>query len=366
MSYIYNNEDWPHFTWDAARVVPPLSAARYKQGLLLGKMQDLSYQLKSEATLTALTEETVKSSAIEGEELNPESVRSSLARRLGLEAGGTRPADRDVEGIVEMMLDATQKYALPLTKERLFGWHAALFPTGRSGMRRIVTGAWRTGAMEVVSGLEGREKVHFEGPGPEALGPEMKTFLTWYEDRTTETEPLIKAGLAHLYFVTIHPFEDGNGRIARAITEMSLARIEDSAQRFYSRSSEIREERKGYYAILESTQKGGMDVTGWLLWFLDCLARAIDRANELTSGVLAKEAFWRHLRGKAIEVSERQKKVINRLLDGFAGKLTTEKWGRLARVSHDTALRDIRDLIKKGILRQEEAGGRSTAYTLVV
>jgi Fic family protein len=366
MSYIYQSEDWPRFTWDADRLVSHLSAARYKQGLLLGKMRDLGHQLKSEATLAALTEETVKSSAIEGEELNPESVRSLLARRMGLEAGGTRPVDRNVEGIVEMMLDATQKYALPLTEERLFGWHAALFATGRSGMRKITTGAWRTGGMEVVSGPEGREKVHFEAPGPKAVGSEMKTFLTWYEDRTTVTEPLIKAGLAHLYFVTIHPFEDGNGRIARAITEMSLARLEDSAQRFYSMSSQIREERKDYYGILESKQKGGMDVTEWLVWFLDCLARAIDRANELTAGVLAKEVFWRHLREKSIEVSERQKKIINRLLDGFEGKLTTEKWGKLARVSHDTALRDIQDLIRKGILRQEEAGGRSTAYTVVL
>jgi Fic family protein len=364
MTYIYKHEDWPHFTWNADRLVPPLSAARYKQGLLLGKMQDLGYQLKSEATLAALTEETVKSSAIEGEELNPESVRSSLARRMGLEAAGTRAADRHVEGIVEMMLDATQNYAKPLTVDRLFGWHAALFPTGRSGMRKITTTAWRTGRMEVVSGPEGRQKVHFEAPGPEAVDGEMNAFLTWFDDPKTEMEPLIKAGLAHLYFVTIHPFEDGNGRIARAIAEMSLARLEDSAQRFYSMSSQIREERKDYYATLESTQKGGMDVTEWLVWFLDCLARAIDRTNELTAGVLAKEAFWRHLNQKSIEVSERQRKIINQLLDGFEGKLTTEKWGKIGKVSHDTALRDIQDLIKQGILRQAEGGGRSTAYAL--
>ena len=365
MAYIYKRKDWPHFTWDADRLVPHLSAARYKQGLMLGKMQDLGYQLKSEATLAALTEETVKSSAIEGEEIDPESVRSSLARRMGLEAGGTRAADRYVEGIVEMMLDATQNYAKPLTQGRLFGWHAALFPTGRSGMRKITTGAWRPSGMEVVSGLGEREKVHFEAPGSEAVSDEMKTFLAWFEDPKTGTEPLVKAGLAHLYFVTIHPFEDGNGRIARAITEMSLARLEDSAQRFYSLSSQIREERKNYYAILESTQKDGMDVTEWLVWFLDCLARAIDRASELTAGVLAKEAFWRRLKHKPREVSERQRKIINRLLDGFEGKLTTEKWAKLVKVSHDTALRDIQDLIKKGILRQEESGGRSTAYRLV-
>jgi len=365
MRYLYINKDWPRFTWDAKRLVPYLSAARYKQGLLLGKMQDLGYQLKKEATLAALTEETVKSSAIEGEELNPESVRSSLARHMGLEAAGTRPVDRNVEGIVEMMLDATEKYASPLTEERLFGWHASLFPAGRSGMRKITTGAWRTGQMEVVSGPMGKEKTHFKAPGPEAVGREMKAFLTWYEDKAAGIEPLIKAGLAHLYFVTIHPFEDGNGRIARAITEMSLARMEDSAQRFYSMSSQIREERNGYYKILESTQKGRMDVTEWLGWFLDSLARAIDKATKLTSSVLAKEVFWRHLKQRSVDLSERQRKIINRLLEGFEAKLTTEKWAKLAKSSHDTALRDIQDLIRKGILKQEEGGGRSTAYTLV-
>src|SRR5258706_3246976 len=365
MTYLYQKKDWPRFAWNADRIVSHLSAARYEQGLLLGKMQDLGYQLKKEATLAALTEETVKSSAIEGEELNPESVRSSLARRMGLEAAGARSADRNVESIVEMMLDATQEYASPLTKERIFSWHAALFPTGRSGMRKIKTGAWRTGGMEVVSGPEGKQEIHFEAPGAEAVEHEMKAFLTWYEDNATGTEPLIKAGLAHLYFVTIHPFEDGNGRIARAITEMSLARLEDSAQRFYSMSSQIREERKGYYQILESTQKGRMDITKWLVWFLDCLGRDIGKANQLTAGVLAKDVFWRHLKQKSIEVSERQKKILNQLLHGFEGKLTTAKWGKLAKISHDTALRDIQDLIDKGILKQEEGGGRRTAYALV-
>jgi Fic family protein len=285
---------------------------------------------------------------------------------MGLEAPGSSPVDRNVEGIVEMMLDATQNYSLPLTEERLFGWHGALFPTGRSGMRKITTGAWRTGGMEVVSGPIGKEKVHFEAPGPKEVGREMKAFLTWYEGREPGTEGLITAGLVHLYFVTVHPFEDGNGRIARAITEMSLARLEDSAQRFYSMSSQIREERKAYYEILESTQKRGMGVTEWLVWFLDCLARAIDKATQLTAAVLAKEAFWRRLKEKSTELSERQKRIINRLLDGFEGKLTTEKWAKLAKVSHDTALRDIQDLIRKGILTQEESGGRSTAYRLIL
>ena len=328
-------------------------------------MQDLGYPLRTEATLAALTEETVKSSAIEGEELNPESVRSSLAHRMGLKEAGTRGVDRNVEGIVEMMLDATQKHTQPLTEERLFGWHAALFPTGRSGMRKITTGAWRTGGMEVISGAEGREKVHFEAPGPKAVGREMKAFLSWFEGRNSGTEPLIKAGLGHLYLVTIHPFEDGNGRIARAITEMSLARIENSAQRFYSMSSQIREERKAYYEILESTQKSGMDVTEWLVWFLDCLAHAIDTANDLTASVLNKDAFWRGLKQRSINLGERQKTIINQVLDGFEGKLTTEKWAKIAKTSHDTALRDIQDLISKGILRLETSGGRSTAYALI-
>lgn len=364
MTYIYSSADWPRFAWNPEVVVPHLSATRYEQGLLLGRMKGLGYQLKNEATLAALTEETVKSSAIEGEELNPESVRSSLARRMGLEAAGTRPADRNVEGVVEMMLDATQHYATPLTEERIFGWHAALFPTGRSGMRKIKTAGWREGPMEVVSGPEGKEKVHFEGPEAKHVEPEMKRFLAWYEDKNAVSELLIKTALGHLYFVTIHPLEDGNGRIARAITEMSLARLEESAQRFYSMSSQIREERKAYYAILESTQKGGMDITEWLVWFLDCLGRAIAKAKGLTAAVLEKDVFWRHLKEASIEVSERQKNIINMLLDGFEGKLTTEKWGKLAKTSHDTALRDIQDLIEKQILKQDKAGGRSTAYVL--
>lgn len=365
MGYIYMLDGWPRLTWDAGRLVTPLSNTRYEQGMLLGRMKDLGHQLKKEATLNALTEETVKSSAIEGEELNPESVRSSLARRMGLKAAGTHPADRNVEGIVEMTLDATQHYDSPLTGERVFAWHAALYPTGRSGMRKIKTGAWREGGMEAVSGPEGKQKVHFEAPAADQLEAEMKRFLAWFEDKKAVSEPLIKTGLAHLYFVTIHPFEDGNGRIARAITEMSLSRLEESAQRFYSMSSQIREERKAYYAILESTQKGSLDVTEWLVWFLDCLGRAIARAKTLTAAVLEKDAFWRRLKEENVEVSERQREIINRLLDGFEGKLTTEKWAKLTKVSHDTALRDIQDLIRKGILAQEISGGRSTAYRLV-
>jgi Fic family protein len=365
MSYIHETEGWPHFTWQVDSLFAPLSVARYQQGLLLGKMRVLGYPLQKEATLAALTEETVKSSAIEGAVLNPESVRSSIARRMGLSVAGAPSGDRNIEGIVEMMLDATQKYAAPLTDERLFGWNGALFPSGRSGIYKIRTAAWREGGMQVVSGGEGNEKVHFEAPVAERVGPEMAAFLNWFNSGE-EIEPLIKAGLAHLYFVTIHPFADGNGRIARAVTEMSLARLENSAQRFYSMSSQIREERRSYYQILENTQKGGMDVTEWLNWFLGCLNRTIEKANMPTGGVLEKEAFWRRVKQESIVVSDRQKKIVNLLLDGFEGKLTTEKWAKLTKSSHDTALRDIQDLIGKGILKQEKAGGRSTAYSLVI
>jgi Fic family protein len=277
---------------------------------------------------------------------------------------GAPPADRNIDRIVEMMLDATQKYTDPLTDERLFGWHGALFPSGYSGIHKIRTGVWREGGMQVVSGAEGNEKVHFEAPVAERVGQEMAAFLAWFNS-SEKIEPLIKAGLAHLSFVTIHPFSDGNGRIARAIAEMSLARLEKSAQRFYSMSSQIREQRRSYYQILENTQKGGMDVTDWLTWFLDCLGHAIEKANMLTGSVLEKDAFWQRLKQESIVVSDRQKKVINLLLDGFEGKLTTEKWAKLTKSSHDTALRDIQDLIAKGILKQQKGGGRSTAYSLV-
>jgi Fic family protein len=363
MNYIHEREGWPRFTWQVDRLVTPLSDVRYQQGLLLGKMHALGYPLQKEATLVALTEETIKSSAIEGAILNPESVRTSLARQMGLSVAGALPADRNIDGIVEMMLDATQEYADPLTDERLFAWHGALFPSGYSGIHKIRTGVWRAGGMQVVSGAEGNEKVHFEAPVAKRVGQEMAAFLAWFNG-SEKIEPLIKAGLAHLYFVTIHPFSDGNGRIARAITEMSLARLEKSAQRFYSMSSQIREQRRSYYQILENTQKGGMDVTDWLTWFLDCLSHAIEKANMLTGSVLEKDAFWQRLKQESIVISDRQKKIINLLLDGFEGKLTTEKWAKLTKSSHDTALRDIQDLIAKGILKQK-GGGRSTAYSLV-
>ena len=292
-------------------------------------------------------------------------VRSSIARRLGMEIGALAPVDRDVEGVVEMMLDATQNYASPLTAERLFAWHAALFPTGRSGMARIAVGAWRppeTGPMQVVSGPYGRERVHFEAPKAERLPDEMAAFLDWFETRDA-TDPVIRAAIAHLWFVTIHPFEDGNGRIARAIADMALARSEGSAQRFYSMSARIRRERGEYYAMLERTQKGGLDITGWLDWFLGCLDRAFDGTEEVLGHVLHKARFWEAMAGEIF--SERQRAVINRLLDGFEGKLTSSKWAKLTKVSSDTALRDITDLVDRGVLEKEDAGGRSTSYRLV-
>jgi Fic family protein len=306
-----------------------------------------------------------KSSEIEGEVLDKEQVRSSIARRLGMDIGALAPIDRLVEGVVEMMLDATQNFDQALTEERLLGWHAALFPTGRSGMRRITVGAWRTekaGPMQVVSGPIGRERVHFEAPEAPRLKAEMRAFLKWF-DATDSIDPVLKAAVAHLWFVTIHPFEDGNGRIARAIADMALARAEGTPQRFYSMSAQIRAERGAYYDILETTQKGDLDITDWLQWFVGCLDRAFDGAEQILAAVLRKSRFWE--RPTAAELNERQRKVLNRLLDGFEGKLTSSKWAALTKTSQDTALRDIDDLVKRGILVKEAAGGRSTSYSLV-
>lgn len=325
-------------------------------------MESLGLQLRAEAALETLTVEVVKSSEIEGEILDKEQVRSSLARRLGMDAGGLGPVDRNVEGVVEMTLDATQNYAAPLTAGRLFDWHAALFPTGRSGMARIITGAWRTEAsdpMQVVSGPYGKEKVHYEAPGFARLDVEMTAFLAWF-NATPETDPVLKAAIAHLWFVTIHPFEDGNGRIARAIADMGLARSEGSAQRFYSMSAQIRAERKAYYDILEATQKGGLDITVWLSWFLTCLDHASDGAETILESVIRKARFWEAFADQPL--NERQRKVLNRFLDGFEGKLTSSKWAALAKTSQDTASRDINDLLERGILVKEAGGGRSTSY----
>lgn len=366
MEYIHQQADWPKLTWDAAKLSVLLAEVRHRQGRLLGRMEGLGFLLRSEAQLFTLTADVVQSSAIEGENLDAEEVRSSIARRLGLEQAGAAVASRDVEGIVEMMLDATQNYALPLTRERLFGWHAALFPTGRSGLRKITVGAWRpaeVGAMQVVSGPIGRERVHFEAPPAEKLDQEMRAFLEWFE-AGNGFDPVIKAGVAHFWFVTIHPFEDGNGRIGRAIADLELARADGTAERFYSLSAQIETERKEYYLQLERGQRGGLDVTLWLEWFLGCLGRAITKADETLSGVLQKARVWEKVNQQT--VNERQRKVINRLLEGFEGKLTSSKYAKIAKCSEDTALRDIRALVESGVLIKNEAGGRSTSYALAL
>ncbi len=362
--YIHQNDDWPSFRWDDAALATCLAAVRHAQGRLLGQMEGLGFRLRDEADLISMTAEVVKSSAIEGERLDDQEVRSSLARRLGIEIGGATHVSRAVEGVVDMMLDATRKHGDPLTEDRLFGWHAALFPTGRNGMRRIAVGSWRTaecGPMQVVSGRLGREKVHFEAPQAERLPEEMGTFLAWFNQKPS-TDPVLHAALAHFWFVTIHPFEDGNGRIARAIADMSLARSDGTEQRFYSMSAQIEAERKDYYAVLESSQKGDLDITEWLTWFITCLGRSIDRAEETLSSVLRKAHVWQRI-GNA-GVSDRQRKVLNRLLDGFDGKLTSSKYAKLAKCSSDTALRDIRDLLDLGILLQNPGGGRSVSYRI--
>ena len=364
MVYIHERPEWPEFEWSSEKLADRPAEVRHKQGRLLGRMESLGFGLKAEASLQTLTEEVVKSSEIEGEILDRNQVRSSIARRLGMDIGALTPADRNVEGVVEMMLDAIQKYDQPVTAERLFGWHAALFPTGRSGMLKIVVGGWRTeqsGAMQVVSGPDGREHVHFEAPAAKRLENEMKGFLAWF-NADQGPDPVIKAAVAHLWFVTIHPFEDGNGRIARAIADLALARSEHSAQRFYSMSAQIRRERKAYYDILEKTQRGTLDITAWLEWFLDCLDRAFDSAEAIIGNVLQKAAFWE--RHGASALNDRQRLILNRLLDGFEGKLTSSKWAKIAKVSQATAARDIDDLIKRHILQKDAAGGRSTSYSL--
>jgi Fic family protein len=363
-TYIHERTGWPGFRWDHARISPRLVDVRHRQGRLIGRMEGLGFQLRAEAVLDSLTEEVLKSSEIEGETLDRDQVRSSIARRLGLDIGGLTPADRDVEGVVEVMLDATQGYDRPLTARRLFDWHAALFPTGRSAMSKIRVGAWRDdakGPMQVVSGPIGKERVHYEAPAADRVRDEMKKFLEWFENDNS-TDLVLKAGVAHLWFVTIHPFDDGNGRIARAIADMVLARSERSPQRFYSMSAQIREERKSYYEILEATQKGELDITRWLDWFLECLGRAFERAETILATVLYKARFWEQF--AAAELNERQREIVNRLLNGFEGKLTSSKWAKLAKCSQDTALRDIEDLIRKKVLVKDSAGGRSTSYSL--
>ncbi|MGH9435694.1 MAG: Fic family protein [Terriglobia bacterium] len=362
--YIHALRDWPNFTWNTEQLAEPLASVRHRQGRLVGHMEALGFSLRQEAVLQTLTEDVLKSSDIEGEKLDAGQVQSSIARRLGMDIGALKPEDRHVEGVVEMVLDATRHYDHPLTADRLFAWHASLFPTGYSGMTKLRTGAWRddsTGPMEVISGPIGKEHVHYEAPRAERVEGEMRAFLEWFE-AGPEMDLVLKSAEAHLWFVTVHPFDDGNGRIARAIADMALARSERSPQRFYSMSAQIRQERSDYYDILERTQKGSMDITPWMRWFLGCLGRAIDGAQATLAAILAKARFWDRIKG--VPLNERQRLVLNRLLDGFEGKLTNAKYAALAKCSHDTALRDIQQLVERGILVRNAEGGRSTSYSL--
>ena len=363
--YIHDQPGWPDLHWDNDGLVDRLAGVRHRQGRLTGRMEGLGFEIRQESVLDTLTRDTVDSSGIEGEILNPEQVRSSVARNLGLDIGGLTPVDRDVEGIVELMLDATRNYAQPLDADRLFSWHASLFPTGRSGLSRIAVGTWRddsSGPMQVLSGPIGRERVHFQAPDAARIPGEMESFLAWF-DSETGTDGVLKAGLAHLWFVTIHPFADGNGRIARAITDMALARAEATPQRFYSMSSQIRQERNDYYRILERTQRGTTDVSRWMNWFLECLDRAIQSAESSLDSVLAKARFWDRVAPHSL--NDRQRLIINRLLGDFQGNMTTSKWATLTKCSPDTALRDIRELMDLGIMARSPSGGRSTNYALL-
>jgi Fic family protein len=363
--YIYQYPDWPDFTWDSNALIAPLAQTRHLQGKLVGKMGSLGFRLRNEAVLETLTMEVLKSSEIEGQILNLDQVRSSIARHLGMKISGLVPSDRNVDGIVEMMLDVTQNFDEPLTIDRLSGWHSALFPSGRSGMYKIIVGKWRddsTGPMQVISGAMGKEKVHYQAPPAIEIKKEMKSFLTWFNKESNE-DLIIKSALAHLWFLTIHPFEDGNGRIARALSEMLLTRSDGLSQRFYSMSAQIKTERKGYYNILEKSQKGTLDVTGWLYWYIKCLENALYSSDEILFKVLYKHKFWTKFAAEIL--NSRQILLINKLLDDFTGQLTSSKWAKIAKCSPDTALRDIQDLLNKNILQKNPSGGRSTNYKLI-
>ena len=361
--YIYQEPNWANFYWNKEKVLASLSKVKLTQGLLLGRMEALGFSLKEEAVLNVLTQDVIKSSEIEGEILDKDQVRSSIAKRLGLDIGGGIHVNRNVEGIVEMMLDATQNYESLLTKDRLIGWHASLFPTSYSGMHKIEVGKFRddkNGPMQVVSGPIGKEKVHYQAPDASFLEIEMNGFIDWINSQN-EIDSVLKAGIAHLWFITLHPFDDGNGRIARALTDMFLARAENTNQRFYSMSAQIRNERNSYYDILEKTQKGSLDITDWLIWFLDCLLRAIKNTKETLESIFNKALFWQQFSNQIL--NDRQRKVINKLLDGVEGKLTSSKWAKLCKCSQDSANRDILDLIEKNILIKVNLG-RNTNYIL--
>ncbi len=366
ITYIYEYADWPEFTWNNEELLFTLGQVRNLQGKLTGKMEALGFVLREEAVLETITLDVLKSTEIEGEVLNLKEVRSSVARHLGLNVPGLVRSDRNVDGVVEMMLDATQQYKKPLTANRLFGWHSSLFPSGRSGHYKITVGKWRdnkTGPMQVVSGAMGKERVHFQAPHSKVLAKEMNKFLKWFNAKDT-LDPVIKAALAHLWFITIHPFDDGNGRIARAIADMQLARADGSTQRFYSMSAQIKTERSKYYSVLEKTQRGNLNVSGWMNWFLNCLKSSLNASDKTLGNVLNKVNFWK--KHTDIFLNDRQKKMLNKLLDGFDGKLSSSKWAKICKCSADTALRDIQDLIKKNILEKESEGGRSTNYQLVI
>ncbi len=363
-SYIWEREDWPDFRWDAEALLQPLSRLSHLHGLLNGRMSMLGFNEKSRSLLSAMTDELLSSSEIEGVLLNPNSVRSSIARRLGLEDDGMLVEDHYVEGLVDVMLDAVRNCRKVLSDERFFGWHSALFPLGRSGMHRITVGDWRKGEepMQVVSGALGHEKVHYEAPASAEVPAEMERLIEWCN--TADLSPFIMAAVAHLWFVTIHPFDDGNGRISRTLADMFLSRLDVDSARYYSMSAEINRNKKAYYDVLEKTQKGNLDITEWLLWFFNCLENAIIRASSVIDRTLQKAVYWDRFRD--VEINERQRKVINRLWDGFDGKLTTSKWAKMCSCSQDTALRDINDLITKGMLRDSGEGGRNTNYLLPV
>ncbi|MCK9421301.1 MAG: Fic family protein [Bacteroidales bacterium] len=363
--YIHQLKNWPQFTWNNDDLLYLLGKVRNLQGKLVGRMEALGFDLRKEAVLETITLDVIKSTEIEGEILNPEQVRSSLARRLGMNISGLVPSDRNVDGIVDMMMDAAQQFNNPLTSDRLFDWYSGLFPTGRSGNYRITAGAWRkdsTGPMQIVSGAIGKEKVHFQAPDARRLERKMSAFIDWF-NQIENVDLVIKAGVAHLWFVTIHPFDDGNGKLARALADMLLARADGSSQRFYSMSAQIRLERKGYYDILKKTQKGNLDITDWLKWFLNCLLNALNSTETILAKVLFKAQFW--IKHTSTALNDRQKLILNKLLDGFTGKLTTSKWAKITKCSADTVLRDIQDLITKGMLRKEPSGGRSTNYGLL-
>lgn len=364
--YIYEYPNWPHFTWDMQAIHTIFGEVRHLQGKLLGQMDALGFSAKEEAILTSLTLDVVKSSAIEGEVLNYDQVRSSIARRLGINTAGLVAGSRHIEGVVEMMLDATQRHVLPLTETRLFGWHAALFPSGHSGPYAIEVGRYRSGEMEIVSGAMGKEKVHYEAIKPDSVKLEMDRFLNWFNETPPKDglDPVLKAAIAHFWFIIIHPFDDGNGRIARAITDLLLARAEGSGERFYSMSGQILEERTQYYAVLKKVQHSSGDITEWLQWFLNCLKKAMLATEATTQKILNKSSFWKQ--HEQTPLNERQRLIINKLFDGFEGKLQTSKWAKMAKTSTDTALRDIKDLVEKGILQPSNEGGRNTSYHLVL